>query len=97
MVYNHLPEEVIDENCVYFLRNTPGMVPLPNSIEEANEMLPSFFEFGILNGHSLIMLEQIIGQVCGFLHYLNEVWITVMMHVDASIKLSVDQACWQSV
>ena len=63
MCYQHLPEEVIDENCLYFLRNTPGMVPLPNSIEEANEMLPAYFEFGILNGHSLIMLEQIIGQV----------------------------------
>ncbi|XP_076453104.1 dynein axonemal heavy chain 10-like [Babylonia areolata] len=63
MVYQHLPEEVTDENCLYFLRNTPGMVPLPNSIEEANEMLPAYFEFGILNGHSLIMLEQIIGQV----------------------------------
>ena len=63
MCYEHLPEDVIEENCLYFLRNTPGMVPLPNSIEEANEMLPAYFEFGILNGHSLIMLEQIIGQV----------------------------------
>jgi hypothetical protein len=63
MCYQHLPEEFHDENSIYFLRNTPGMVPLPNSVEEANEMLPAYFEFGILNGHSLVMLEQIIGQV----------------------------------
>ncbi|ESO91629.1 hypothetical protein LOTGIDRAFT_122204, partial [Lottia gigantea] len=63
MCYEHLPEEVSDLNSVYFLRNTPGMVPLPNSVEEADEMLPGYFEFGVLNGHSLVMLEQIITQV----------------------------------
>lgn len=63
LCYQHLPEEVIEESCIYFLRNSPGMVPLPNSIEEANEMLPLYFEFGLLNGHSLVMLEQIISQV----------------------------------
>lgn len=63
MCYQHLPEELADQDSVYFLRNTPGMVPLPNSMEEANETLPAFFEMGILNGHSLVMLEQIISQV----------------------------------
>ncbi|XP_050408300.1 dynein axonemal heavy chain 10 [Patella vulgata] len=63
MCYQHLPEQVTDNNSVYFLRNTPGMVPLPNSVEEAEEMLPAYFEFGLLNGHSLVMLEQIITQV----------------------------------
>ncbi|XP_021370512.1 dynein heavy chain 10, axonemal-like isoform X1 [Mizuhopecten yessoensis] len=63
MCYQHLPEELADQDCVYFLRNTPGMVFLPNSAEEADETLPSYFEIGILNGHSLVMLEQIISQV----------------------------------
>lgn len=63
MCYQHLPEEVADTKSVYFLRNTPGMVPLPNSSEEANSELPGYFEMGILNGHSLVMLEQIISQV----------------------------------
>ena len=63
MCYGHLPEELMKEDCVYFLRNTPGMVPLPNTIEEANEQLPALFEIGLLNGHSLVMLEQVISQV----------------------------------
>ena len=50
-------------DCIYFLRNTEGMVPLPNTIDEANEVLPSQFEMGILNGHSLVMLEQVMTQV----------------------------------
>ncbi|XP_064619187.1 dynein axonemal heavy chain 10-like isoform X2 [Lineus longissimus] len=63
MSYQHLPEKVAEVDCIYFLRNTPGMVPLPNTIEEANDMLPSYFEMGILNGHSLVMLEQVITKV----------------------------------
>ena len=65
MCYLHLPEEVADQvDCVYFLRNTPGMVPLPNSMEEANETLPAYFEMGTINSNSvLVMLEQIISQV----------------------------------
>uniref|UniRef100_A0A2C9JWZ0 AAA+ ATPase domain-containing protein n=1 Tax=Biomphalaria glabrata TaxID=6526 RepID=A0A2C9JWZ0_BIOGL len=60
MCYEHLPEESADSDCIYFLRNTSGMVPLPASITEADETLPSYFEYGVLNGHSLLMLEQII-------------------------------------
>ncbi|XP_077995609.1 dynein axonemal heavy chain 10-like isoform X2 [Glandiceps talaboti] len=63
MCHGHLPEEVSEQDCVYFIRNTPGMVELPNTIEEADDMLPKYFEFGILNGHSLVMLEQVIKQV----------------------------------
>ncbi|XP_076108254.1 dynein axonemal heavy chain 10-like isoform X2 [Mytilus galloprovincialis] len=65
MCYLHLPEEVADQvDCVYFLRNTPGMVPLPNSMEEANETLPAYFEMGTINSNSvLVMLEQVISQV----------------------------------
>ena len=81
MCYQHLPEDVIEENCLYFLRNTPGMVPLPNSIEEANEMLPAYFEFGILNGHSLIMLEQIIGQVSMEVQGWNMILIVLLCTV----------------
>ena len=63
MCYQHLPEEFADHDCVYFIRNTPGMISLPNSDEEANETLPQYFETGLLNGHSLVMLEHIISQV----------------------------------
>ena len=63
MTHCHLPEGHTSRDCMYLLRNSDGMVPLPNTVEEANETLPSYFEFGILNGHSLLMLEQIITQV----------------------------------
>ena len=63
MCYGHLPEELAEKDCVYFLRNTPGMVSLPNSVDEANEDLPALIEMGVLNGHSLVMLEQVITQV----------------------------------
>ena len=63
MVYQQLPEEVSQYTTVYFLRNTPGMVTLPNTMDEAHEILPALFEIGVLNGHTLIMLEQMITQV----------------------------------
>lgn len=63
MCYQHLPEEFADHDSMYFIRNTPGMVPLPNTKEEALEILPNYFEMGILNGHSLVMLEHVIAQV----------------------------------
>ncbi|CAG5126036.1 unnamed protein product, partial [Candidula unifasciata] len=63
MCYEHMPEEISDTLCIYFLRNTTGMVPLPSSLEEAEEILPSYFEYSLLNAHSLVMLEQIIRMV----------------------------------
>ena len=63
MAFGHLPESVMDYESIYFLRNSTGMVPLPNSIEDAEAMLPNQFEMGVLNGHSLVMLEQVITQV----------------------------------
>ena len=70
MTHCHLPEGHTHRDCLFLLRNSEGMVPLPNTIEEATETLPSYFETGILNGHSLLMLEQIITQVLTIL----EIW-----------------------
>ena len=63
MCFNFLPEEARDLDSVYFLRTTEGMVPLPNTISEANISLPGLFEIGLLNGHSLLMLQQVINKV----------------------------------
>lgn len=63
MCYGHLPEAVFEQDSIYFMRNTDDMVPLPASMDEARETLPSLFEIGLLNGHSLVMLEQVITQV----------------------------------
>ena len=58
--YEHLPEDFRDGNAFYFVRNTTGPVPLPTSLDEADEMLTPIFEFGSLNGPSLVMLEQLM-------------------------------------
>ena len=55
--------EMSNHDCIYFLRLGDGMVPLPNSLEEANEIMPSVLEVGLLNAHTLVMLEQVITQV----------------------------------
>ncbi|XP_076804944.1 dynein axonemal heavy chain 10-like [Clavelina lepadiformis] len=60
---DHLPEEQLDQQCVYFLRNLSGVIPVPNDIEEANSTLSLYVETGILNSTSLVMLEQLITQV----------------------------------
>lgn len=40
-----------------------GVIPVPNDLEEANSTLSSHVETGVLNSHSLLMLEQMIAQV----------------------------------
>ena len=64
MCQGNLTQEILQQDSVYFLRNTEGMVPLPNTLEEANEQLPDLIEMGLLNGHSLNMLDNLITQVC---------------------------------
>ena len=59
MCYGHLPDAVFELDSVFFMRTTSDMVSLPSSMEEANELLPELFEIGVLNGHSLVMLEQV--------------------------------------
>ena len=58
--YEHLPEDFADENAFYFVRNTTGPIPLPSTLEEAEEILPPLFEFGSHNGPSLQMLEHLL-------------------------------------
>lgn len=58
--YEHLPEDFADENAFYFLRNTTGPIPLPSTLDEAEEILPPLFEFGSQNGPSLQMLEHLL-------------------------------------
>ncbi|KAE8635010.1 hypothetical protein XENTR_v10002490 [Xenopus tropicalis] len=60
---NCIPEEFVDSIALYFLRNTQETIPEPNDLQEANDVLPMFLEYGILNGNSLLMLKQIFSQV----------------------------------
>lgn len=61
--YEHLPDDFADENAFYFVRNTTGPVPLPSTLDEAEEILPPLFEFGSHNAASLQMLEQLLALV----------------------------------
>lgn len=69
MCYAPLPSEIQDlltekkEQIFYFIRNSPGMVPLPTTQEEACHQLPTAFETGCLSGDPLQMLYQIIFNV----------------------------------
>lgn len=62
MSFEHLPEEFSTCNCVYFVRTTTGVIPMPQTPEEMGE-LSFYFEYGLLNQHLLIVLEQIALQV----------------------------------
>ncbi len=48
---------------MYFLRNTSGMVPVPNTVEESDQTLPQYFDYGLLNSHPLYMLNQVLTKV----------------------------------
>ena len=59
-----IPSVADDTNAVYFQRTTTGPVPLPSSIDEANEVMPNLFEFGSLNENAtLLMLDQVLQNV----------------------------------
>lgn len=61
--YGKLNESILDQTIVYFVRTFSDMVPLPNSLADAETTLPAMFEMGVLNSHALVMLEQILSQV----------------------------------
>ncbi|XP_053327864.1 dynein axonemal heavy chain 10 [Spea bombifrons] len=61
--FNCIPEEFANSNALFFLRNTKETISEPNDIMEANDVLPMFLEYGMLNGHTLLMLKQVFSQV----------------------------------
>ena len=61
--YENLPDDYVDDNAFYFVRNTTGPVALPSTLEEAEEILPPLFEFASHNGPSLQMLEHLLTMV----------------------------------
>lgn len=65
MNYEYLPSKYASYNCIYFLRTQTGVVPMPQNYDEM-EILPEHFEYGLLNGHTLVMLDQIINNVSQF-------------------------------
>lgn len=57
------PPDISSKLTIYFLRTSAGTVQVPNSLEEAETILPSFFDYGILNSHPLFMLNQMLTKV----------------------------------
>ncbi|KAG8456021.1 hypothetical protein GDO86_001999 [Hymenochirus boettgeri] len=73
---NEIPVKFIDSSALYFLRNTKETIPEPNDMQEANNILPMFLEYGMMNKDSLQMLKQIFSQVwmplLSYNHHKNE-------------------------
>lgn len=57
------PSDISSKMSMFFLRTTPGAVHLPISLEEAHLTLPHYFDFGILNSHPLLLLNQTLTKV----------------------------------
>uniref|UniRef100_A0A8C6RAH3 Dynein, axonemal, heavy chain 10 n=1 Tax=Nannospalax galili TaxID=1026970 RepID=A0A8C6RAH3_NANGA len=60
---NPLPEEFLDQNVVFFLRNTKEAVSEASDMKEAMEIMPETMEYGIINVHVLCFLRDVICQV----------------------------------
>ncbi|XP_073737373.1 dynein axonemal heavy chain 10 [Callorhinus ursinus] len=58
-----VPEEFLDQNVVYFLRNTKEMVSEATDMEEAMEIMPEMLEYGVINSNVLPFLKNVICQV----------------------------------
>ncbi|CAG5116361.1 unnamed protein product, partial [Candidula unifasciata] len=65
MAWGCLPENIANSKAssFYFMRTTPGMVPVYGSIEEAEMDMPLQLEYGLLNSHPLFMLDQLLNLV----------------------------------
>ncbi|CAL8247788.1 unnamed protein product [Merluccius merluccius] len=60
---DHIPERFMTSSLLYFLRNTKETMVEPVDMSEANELMPCMMEIGMLNGHSLVMLKDVLNHV----------------------------------
>ncbi|XP_025020180.1 dynein heavy chain 10, axonemal, partial [Python bivittatus] len=63
MAVNDVPEDFVESDTLFFLRDTSETVTEPNDLVEANDVLPEVLEYGMLNSHTLVMLKQIFALV----------------------------------
>lgn len=63
MSIESLPESISQVNCIYFLKNSSGQIPIPLNAADANETMSLFLEIGYLSGQALLMLEQVLSEV----------------------------------
>ncbi|MGH0158836.1 UNVERIFIED_CONTAM: hypothetical protein FKN15_061612 [Acipenser sinensis] len=62
----------MESGVLFFLRNTKETINEPNDMKEANEVMPRLLEFGMLNGHLLLMLKDVLSHVFISLLSLNQ-------------------------
>eukprot|EP00741_Cyanophora_paradoxa_P015322 tig00000194_g14791.t1 len=76
MCLQQLPENVAELRAMYIVRNASEPVPIPNSDdpETVDKILSAAIDYGLLAGHSLVMLEQVISEV--FLPLLSSIHST---------------------
>ncbi|KAJ3349859.1 Dynein heavy chain 10, axonemal [Entophlyctis luteolus] len=58
-----LPEKATEVNSMYFLKNVPDSIPVPQSAEDAERTMPKYFEMGYFSGHALLMLERVLTEI----------------------------------
>ncbi|KAI5945034.1 Dynein heavy chain 10, axonemal [Manis javanica] len=58
-----VPEEFMDQNVVFFLRNTKEAIPEATDMKEAMEIMPTSMEYGITNAKALSFMKNIVCQV----------------------------------
>ncbi|ELK14271.1 Dynein heavy chain 10, axonemal [Pteropus alecto] len=58
VVCTPVPEEFLDQNVVFFLRNTKA-----SDMKEAMEIMPETLEYGIINANMLHFLKDVLCQV----------------------------------
>ncbi|XP_063171723.1 dynein axonemal heavy chain 10 [Candoia aspera] len=63
MAVNDIPEDFVESDTVFFLRETAETVTEPNDLVEANDTLPEVLEYGMLTNYTLVMLKQIFALV----------------------------------
>uniref|UniRef100_UPI000FC45FB7 Dynein axonemal heavy chain 10 n=1 Tax=Bos taurus TaxID=9913 RepID=UPI000FC45FB7 len=76
-----VPEEFLDQNVLFFLRNTKETISEATDMKEAMEIMPETLEYGIINSHVLAFLRDVISQV--FLPALS-----FSQHKDANLGLT---------
>ncbi|XP_036076372.1 dynein heavy chain 10, axonemal isoform X2 [Rousettus aegyptiacus] len=58
-----VPEEFLDQNVVFFLRNTKETISEASDMKEAMEIMPETLEYGIINARVLHFLKDVLCQV----------------------------------
>ena len=60
---DNYPSNLSQKNCAYFLRTTSGTIPVPLSTEDADITMIKYLDYGLLNGHTLHLLADILNKV----------------------------------